>query len=121
MDEYIVDKNTKRTKRQWLAYAGARIKKGCPASSLIEELTNAGWDEKETIEIINNLKIKNQSQSIGWIVFGVFLIVIGLGVTSITYESACHVGGLYVIWYGPVIFGLYCLIYGAIRMFRADE
>jgi hypothetical protein len=47
----------------------------------------------------------------GDIVLGLILIIVGVLITAVTYDSASREGGTYFVAYGPIIFG-------AIRLFR---
>ena len=46
------------------------------------------------------------------IALGSFLLVIGLLITAVTYDSASRQGGTYVVAYGPIIFGGWRLFRG---------
>jgi hypothetical protein len=45
------------------------------------------------------------------ITFGLILVVVGIIVTAVTYDSASRQGGTYIIAWGPMVFG-------AIRLFK---
>ena len=45
------------------------------------------------------------------IMFGLILLVVGLVVTAVTYDSASQEGGTYIIAWGP-------MVYGGIRLFK---
>lgn len=46
------------------------------------------------------------------IVFGLLLLVVGVVITAVTYDSASQAGGTYVVAYGPIIVGAIRLIRG---------
>ena len=45
------------------------------------------------------------------ITFGLILLVVGIVVTAVTYDSASQEGGTYIVAWGP-------MVYGAIRLFK---
>ena len=45
------------------------------------------------------------------ITFGALLLVVGIIVTAVTYDSASQSGGTYIVAWGP-------MVYGAIRLFK---
>jgi hypothetical protein len=60
-------------------------------------------------------RAERRAQSRNDIVFGILLLVIGIGITSFTYSSASQAGGTYVVAYGPIIIGVVKLFRGLIR------
>ena len=50
------------------------------------------------------------------IVYGVVLLVVGIIITAITYDSASHQGGTYIIAYGPIIVGVIRIFRGLARL-----
>ena len=52
----------------------------------------------------------------GQILFGVALIIIGIGVTVVTHDSATrNGGGTYIVAYGPILAGVIGVIRGLAR------
>lgn len=49
------------------------------------------------------------------VALGLVLIVIGILITAVTYDSASKSGGLYVVAYGPIIVGVIKLFRGLAR------
>jgi hypothetical protein len=45
------------------------------------------------------------------ILVGSILLVVGIAITAVTYDSASQQGGTYIIAWGP-------MVYGAIRLFK---
>ena len=52
----------------------------------------------------------------GQLVFGVVLLLIGIIITAVTYDSASTSGGTYIIAYGPIVVGVIKIIRGLAGM-----
>jgi len=57
-------------------------------------------------------RAQKRSRANGDIIFGIILLVIGIGITAVTYDSASQSGGTYVVAYGPIVVGVIKLIRG---------
>jgi hypothetical protein len=53
------------------------------------------------------------------VVIGLILIVVGIVITAVTYDSASREGGTYIVAYGPIIFGAIRLFKGLANMGRS--
>lgn len=58
----------------------------------------------------------NRSAATGDIVFGIILLVIGIGITAVTHDHASREGGTYVVAYGPIVVGFIKLMRGFMRL-----
>ncbi|MBZ0137590.1 MAG: DUF308 domain-containing protein [Planctomycetes bacterium] len=56
-------------------------------------------------------------KALGGIGIGALLIIVGIGATMYSYDSAAD-GGSYTIWWGPVLFGVITLIGGIAGLFK---
>ena len=63
-----------------------------------------------------SLAREKRNRANGDIVFGIILLVVGIAITSFTYDSASQSGGTYIIAYGPIIVGIIKLIRGLARL-----
>jgi hypothetical protein len=84
------------------------------AAGLVGSLRQAIEAYKSSPEGIRAMVKKHRSQMI----WGAVGIVVGLAVTIGTFKAAIEGGGYYFIFYGPVIWGVYYLITGAIGYFK---
>jgi hypothetical protein len=50
-------------------------------------------------------------------IVGALLIAVGVGVTAFTYKNSF--AGSYILFYGPIAFGVYFLIAGAVRWIKS--
>ena len=57
-------------------------------------------------------RAQKRSRANGDIIFGIILLVIGIGITAATYGSASQQGGTYIVAYGPIVVGVIKLIRG---------
>jgi len=57
-------------------------------------------------------RAQRRSRATGDIVFGIILLVVGIAITSFTYDSASRQGGTYIVAYGPIVVGIIKLIRG---------
>src|SRR5262249_25675490 len=57
-------------------------------------------------------RAERRSRANGDIIFGIILLVIGIAITAVTYDSASQSGGTYVVAYGPIVVGVIKLIRG---------
>jgi hypothetical protein len=55
---------------------------------------------------------ERQSRRNADIGFGLVLLIVGILITAVTYDSASQQGGTYVIAYGPIVVGAIRLIRG---------
>jgi len=60
----------------------------------------------------DSARAMRRSRANGDIIFGIILLVIGIGITAVTYDSASQSGGTYVVAYGPIVVGVIKLIRG---------
>jgi uncharacterized membrane protein len=57
----------------------------------------------------------NEESGSSDVVIGLVLIVIGILITAVTYDSASKSGGTYIVAYGPIIVGVIKLFRGLAR------
>ena len=57
-------------------------------------------------------RAQKRSRANGDIIFGIILLVVGIGITAATYDSASRQGGTYIVAYGPIVVGVIKLIRG---------
>ncbi|MBS1121586.1 MAG: hypothetical protein H6Q90_3814 [Deltaproteobacteria bacterium] len=50
------------------------------------------------------------------IVFGIILLIVGIGITAATYGGASRQGGTYIVAYGPIVVGVIKLVRGLVRL-----
>lgn len=50
------------------------------------------------------------------VIVGGFLCILGLGTTVMTYAVASELGGNYLVWYGPILIGLWILFTGVMDL-----
>src|SRR4051812_18690830 len=64
----------------------------------------------------DSLKAETRAAGRTDIIFGIILLVVGIGVTTMTYGNATREGGTYIVAYGPIVVGVVKLVRGLIRI-----
>jgi len=100
----------------------------CPKCGLINPGTavvcDCGWsfvDEKMGASHLpgpdkdeDENQIERRASGASQLAIGVLLLVTGVVITAATYGAASNEGGIYVIAYGPIVFGIGYIIRGLI-------
>src|SRR5688572_31223073 len=58
-----------------------------------------------------------RSQATNRLILGAVALVVGILITAVTYSQAMKAGGLYIVAYGPIVFGLITIL----RVLRSGQ
>ena len=97
----------KRSKRQWEAQAKVRISRYEAGSSVEADFVKQGLDRETARAIVDEAVRSARSRATTLLVGSTLFAGLGLLVTIASYSEAASSpsGGVYWIWYGPVIAG----------------
>lgn len=98
-------------------YVLSEKKKGRDHSDIKKELNNSGLSDERVQHImkeadsiyLNSLIVERKplfQLKPNKKLLGIFLIVIGVLVTTLTYAGIIDLGGTYIIFYGPILVGI---------------
>lgn len=108
--------NVRKSRRQLAAWCEARLKEGFKKDALIDEMIR-DCSLAEALQIFNEVKSELLGRARRVFAFGIIIILLGIGITYSTYntayETALRTGeGRYLVCFGAVISGAICVIVG---------
>ncbi len=107
-----------RSRRQWEAYAKARISSSTAGSEVETDLIAEGLDPQSAREIVSSamasLRARATKLLIGSLAFAACGLLVTIG--SFSAASSGASGGEYFIWFGPVIAGGIAAVVALMRL-----
>ena len=94
-----------RSRRQWEAEAKVRISRGEVGSFVEADFIKQGLDADSARAIVDQVVRNARSRAAGLLIGSTLFAGLGLLVTIASYSAAASSGGIYWIWYGPVVAG----------------
>jgi hypothetical protein len=95
------------------------IGNGKSRKEVVKILINSGINAPEAESLVNYAvsthKAEIRKGAVKQIGVGLLMLVIGVVITAATYSMASN-GGIYVVAYGPVIFGAIAILRGLFRL-----
>ena len=102
-----------RSPMQWRAHVLARFDAGMSPAQLFTEMAASGLDQRTAFGIVGEVTRAMRMRSIKVIAGGGIMAFIGLAGTLASMAAADSAGGgMYLHWWGPVIFGSLTAVYG---------
>jgi hypothetical protein len=116
---------------QVMAWVDDELRQGKAKKAIVQELVRNGWPEDNARQVVREvvagkkaagsaggllglLVIAGESPA-GDFAVGAVALAIGVLATAGTYAAAAP-GEAYIIWFGPVVFGLFRVLRGASRL-----
>ena len=73
----------------------------------------SGIGQADAYALVAEVAAAMRKRALGFTIGGAIAVVVGLLVTFITLQMAQSWGGrMYIVWWGPVVFGAMAAIYG---------
>ncbi|TAK11616.1 MAG: hypothetical protein EPO32_11545 [Anaerolineae bacterium] len=121
---------------EWRAFIEEQIANNRSQAQIVETLVGQGLERVDAIDLVLNNTVQPdatpgetkrpaRSGSRGGgggrrkVIIGVLASLGGCAITAISY-SVAGVGDTYLIWYGPIVFGILYIISGVIEMMRSQ-
>jgi hypothetical protein len=94
-----------------------------PNSQIYDLLIQRGIDHQTAVQLIESTMAqipksqqKNRQSGINNMIFGVLLVVLGIGISVASYDSVSESGGQYFVLFGPVIAGIWLFFKGVSQL-----
>jgi hypothetical protein len=106
-----------RSRLQWQAYVRARFEAGQPVVQMLDEMAASGVSRPDADGLVAEVIGAMRKRALTILAVGCIVVLIGLGVTVVTMQAARDAAdnsgsGMYVVWWGPVVFGAIGAVYG---------
>lgn len=101
-----------RSRLQWAAYLRTRLDAGQPLSQLLLEMAVSGIGQADAYLLVAEVAQAMRKRALGFLIGGGIAVLVGLMVTFATLQMAQSRGCVYIMWWGPVVFGGMAAIYG---------
>ena len=106
-----------RSRLQWQAYVRARFEAGQSVVQMLAEMAASGVSRPDAEGLVVEVIGAMRRRAVTIIAVGCIAVLVGLAVTVITMQAATDAAassgsGMYVVWWGPVVFGAIGAIYG---------
>ena len=106
-------------RNQVSAHCEAYLKQGVGKEKLCEKMVAEGCPPTEAKQIIDAAAGKLGRSAGIVLAVGLALIILGIAVTVATYRTAYEMGGgVYIVWFGAVISGTVCVVFGLRSLLR---
>ena len=104
-----------RTRLQWEAHAEESLRRGLAPGAVAQGMVAQGLPQAEAWSIVQ-AAVDKQTQVANRIVgCSGAMVAAGLLVTVVSYSASSSMGGMYLIWWGPVVFGVIGVVIGLCR------
>lgn len=106
--------------RQTAAHVRLLVRRGSPGPEIVAELQRQGIEAAAAWKIVRSEISAIRQRAALFLGAGVAMIAVGLIVTVVSYTSVKSnpTGGMFVIYFGPVIAGSVSAIVGIIQMLK---
>jgi hypothetical protein len=106
-----------RSRLQCQAYVRARFEAGQPVVQMLAEMAASGVSRPDADGLVAEVIGVMRRRALAIIAVGCIAVLVGLAVTVITMQAAKEAAegsgsGMYVVWWGPVVFGAIGALYG---------
>ena len=111
-----------KDKEMLLKLAGSiaeRLEAGTPRGTVKAMIVQSGMPEPDAAAILEavekDMRAARRRSALGSVLWGAFLVALGGGITLLTYRMA-DPGGIYLIGWGPALWGGWKVLSGIARM-----
>ena len=97
-------------------YIAGRVKEGASQEAIVQELIQRGYEPITARDMVGSVSRKQhfsaRTTGLIYLVVGVVIAALAIGVTISSYSAAAERGGTYVICWGVALLGLYLTFRG---------
>jgi hypothetical protein len=102
-----------RSRLQWHAYVRSSLDAGQPVARMLAEMAVSGVGQQDAYALVAEVVGAMRKRALAVIAAGGFAALAGLALTMATMQAAqSSGGGTYIMWWGPIVFGLVAVLYG---------
>ena len=115
-----------RSPLQWKAYVRTQLDAGQPVATMLYEMGATGVNQQDAYRLVADVVGSMRKRALAFVIGGGIAVLIGLGVTLATMQAAQQEAetsgsGMYVMWWGPIIFGAIAAVYGLYLLGRVPK
>jgi hypothetical protein len=109
-----------RSPRQWRAFIRRRIRKYQSPQAVWQDAVGQGLAAREADHYIDEELRAFRRGAVVAIIVGAVIAFLGLAVTVGSYAAAASGprGGTFLVWWGPIVFGVLVVLFGFVRLLR---